>query len=215
MKKFLITMLLALAIVPVNAQLPTEFGRFKKAATLSSDEENFVNEIARNGAFFISQSYQLEDSVGKFFGLKNNKEFGSDCSIAFKVKDGYLIYNRSRIPWAYNPDFSKVKDRYKPVLFPTQYSELGIKARYDSIYYDSKELTTIYPGQVYGLKATTFFNDGFYTAHNIGKTEGYMVWYTMPIGFDTNFTTDVNINTLKFTLTQWLCSRESLKQALY
>lgn len=195
MKRLSIILLLIAMVISVSAQLPQEFGRFKRAATIrhSVPEYEMISKIAKDGAFILSQSYQLEDSVGKFFGLSGNKEFGSENTIAFKVKDGYLIYDLARVPWNYNPRYSKLKKRYTPVLFPSQYSELAPKARYDSIDYNNEKLVTIYPEQIYGMKSDIFFNDGFSVAHHLGESEGFVVWYIFPTEMDVNATTNLDV----------------------
>lgn len=195
MKKLSIILLFFAAAINVSAQLPQEFGRFKRAAKVrqSTPEHEMISKIAKDGAFILSQSYQLEDSVGKFFGLSGNKEFGSESTIAFKIKEGYLIYDVARVPWDYNPRFAKLKKRYTPVLFPSQYSELSTEARYDSLYYNNKDLVTIYPEQLYGMKSDVFFNDGFSVAHREGDTEGFVVWYILPTDKDVNSTTNLDI----------------------
>lgn len=189
--------------LPMCAQLPQEFGRFKKAAKIPTPtvpETELINKIAKDGAFILSQSYQLEDSVGKFFGLSGNKEFGSESSIAFKVRDGYLLYDVARVPWDYNPRYAKLKKRYNPVLFPSQFSEIGGEARYDSIYYDNKTISTIYPNQIYGMKADTFFNDGFSVGHSIGETEGYLIWFQIPEDVDLNSSANIGVTSIKHNL---------------
>ena len=196
MKKISIILLLIITTsITVNAQLPQEFGRFKRAAKVgqSGPEHEIISKVANDGAFILSQSYQLEDSVGKFFGLSGNKEFGSEKTIAFKIKDGYLIYDVARVPWDYNSRFAKLEKRYTPVLFSSQYSELSAEARYDSIYYNGKDLVTIYPEQLYGMKSDVFFNDGFSVAHREGDTEGFVVWYILPTDKDVNSTTNLDI----------------------
>ncbi len=195
MKKISIILLFIATAIIINAQLPQEFGRFKRAAKVSqpSTENQLIAKIGKDGAFILSQSYQLEDSVGKFFGLSGNKEFGSVNTVAIKVKDGYLINDIARVPWDYNNQFTKLRKRYTPVFFPSQYSELSNEARYDSIYFNNEELVTIYPNQVYGVKTDNFFNDGFSVAHRSGKGDGYLVWYILPPDMELNSTTNLDI----------------------
>lgn len=195
MKK-IITFLFSIAvIISANAQLPHEFGRFKKAAQIeeTTADHDLVIKIAKDGAFILYQSYQLEDSIGKFFGLSGNKEFGAENTLALKVKNGYLIYDIARVPWDYSCHYAKLKKRYKPVLFPSQYSDLSLEARYDSIYFDTQGLVTIYPEQIYGMKADAFFNDGFSVAHKTGKSEGFLVWFIQPLDMDMSSSTNLDI----------------------
>lgn len=195
MKKLSIILLSIAAAITVSAQLPQEFGRFKRAAKVrqSTPEREMISRIAKDGTFIFSQSYQLEDSVGKFFGISGNKEFGTENTLAIKVKNGYLIYDLARTPWNYDLRFAKYRKRYKPVLFPSRYSELSSEARYDSISYKSEELVTIYPEQIYGMKSDIFFNDGFSVAHRVGNTEGFVVWYILPSDMDMNATTNLDL----------------------
>lgn len=195
MRKISTLILLIVVAISATAQLPQEFGRFKRAAKViqSTPEQELVSKIAKDGAFILAQSYQLEDSVGKFFGLSGNKEFGSESSLAFKVKNGYILYDIARVPWNYNSRFAKLKKRYTPVLFPSQYSELKNEARYDSINYNEAAISTIYPEQIYGMKSDIFFNDGFSVNHHSGQTEGYLVWYIIPSGVDLNSSTNLDI----------------------
>ncbi|MDE6017478.1 MAG: hypothetical protein K2G85_01545 [Muribaculaceae bacterium] len=195
MKKVSTLILLIVVTLTAVAQLPQEFGRFKRAAKIhqSNPDQELLSKIAKDGAFIFAQSYQLEDSVGKFFGLSGNKEFDSENSLAFKVKNGYILYDKAREPWNYNSRFSKLRKRYTPVLFPSQYAEIKIEARYDSINYNEAEVVTIYPEQIYGMRSVIFFNDGFSVAHNSGMAEGYLVWYILPPGMDLNATTNIDV----------------------
>lgn len=202
MKKISIILLFIATAITINAQLPQEFGRFKRAAKVNktTSETELVSKIGKDGVFILSQSYQLEDSVGKFFGLSGNKEFGTENTLAIKVKDGYLLYDIARAPWEYNSKFTKLKKRYTPVFFPSQYSELSTEARYDSIYFDEKELVTVYPNQIYGMKTDAFFNDGFSVAHRTGKAEGFAVWYVLPYDLDLNNSTNLEIVVIPETI---------------
>ena len=193
MKKIVLLFLIATIALSVNAQLPQEFGKFKRSVSNNQHIQNeLIAKAIEPGVFVFSQSYQLEDSVGKFFGLSGNKEFGSDNSIGIKVKDGYIITDKGRVPWDYDSRFNKLKKRYNPVLFPTQYSEIGVETRYDSLFYNPDKLVTIYPNQLYGLKTDIFFNEGFTLSHKEGENEGFLVWFTIPEDFD--FTNSSNVN---------------------
>lgn len=194
MKKLSLIISFAVTAISLFAQLPPEFGRYKRVDTTNEKaQQDLIGSVIENGAFIFSQSYQLEDSVGKFFGLSGNKEFGTDVSIAYKIKNGYIITNKSREPWEYNNRFAKLKGRYNPVLFPSQYSELSSEARYDSITYEANRLVTIYPNQLYAYKSDTFFNEGFSVSHKEGMTHGYMIWFTYSTDKDLNNFTRMNV----------------------
>lgn len=198
MKKSSFIVSFAVIAISLYAQLPPEFGRYKRVNTTNEKaQQDLIASVVENGAFIFSQSYQLEDSVGKFFGLSGNKEFGTDMSLAYKIKDGYIITNKSKEPWEYNNRFAKLKGRYNPVLFPSQYSELNSEARYDSIAYNANNLVTIYPNQLYAYKADTFFNEGFSVSHKEGLAQGYIIWFTYPADKDLNSFTQMNIMVTK------------------
>lgn len=202
MKRIYALLLLTVVAITATAELPQEFGRFKKAAKIhnKTPEQDLISRIAIDGAFIIYQNYQLEDSLGKFFGRSGNRKFGAESALAFKVKKGYLIYDTTRAPWNHNPHFSQIKNRNIQILSPTQYSELKKEAMHDSINYNAKELRTIYPEQIYGMKSDMFFNDGFYVAHHLGQTDGYLIWYILPPGMDLNTSTKLDIIAMSATI---------------
>lgn len=200
MKKLLLAALLLFPLT-IFAIPQRDFGGFrKKIASSQETTRSLVTMAVEPGVFILAQSYQLEDSVGKFFGHGGNKEFGSDNSLAIKVKNGYLFPDKARVPWEYDPRFSKAKKRYRPVFFPSQYSEMGKQLRFDSIYYNPDAISTLYPDQLYGLKTNFFFNEGFATGHNSGETEGYMVWFTVPENCDFNTAANINMIVMRQTL---------------
>jgi hypothetical protein len=191
--KVLVSILTLLALsVSANAQsLPKEFGKYRRTVSEVSNNP-LIEKIASNGVFVISQSYQLEDSLGKFFGLAGKKEFGSDTSIGVMIKNGYLLTNRTRVPWEYDQAFKKVRRKYIPQLFPTQYSEIANEARYDSIYYDASKLSTVFPDEWYALRSDIFFNDGFTTGHASSETKGFLIWILKPSTLDFIASTALN-----------------------
>lgn len=219
MKKTLISIITLVFVISGYAQLPPEFNNYRNLKKAQPTEEvqpvetgpktdvspvgstqsretvdsKLIAKIALDGAFILSQSYQLENSDGESFGFKGNKEFGSEMSIALRVRGGYLFYDVARAPWNYNSSFAKYKDRYKPVLFPTQYSEIYDKAQYDSLHFDGKDIVTVYPDQLYGMKTNRFYNDGFSVGHQIGDIEGCMVWFAIRSGSDCIHPTPNNI----------------------
>lgn len=139
----------------------------------------FVEKGIENGAFIISHSYQLCDTASsQRFGRYGNPEFGSNYSIAIKVKGGYIIPKAVLTPWLFDDNFSRYQDNYKPVSYKIKYKNLSdsVKQELNNDVFSS--IQKINGVDFCLVKDTSSFNgDGFMPDVEGGVKEGWCVWY--------------------------------------
>ena len=200
MKKIFLTVSLCIiASVTMYAQnsqnqLTRDFTSF---SLLKSPNQQIIEQVVNSGVFIIKQSYELADSADNRYGLSGKKAFGTDYTLAVKVKNGFLVSERTLHPWDYNPHFDQYRSKYTPRLFPTSFSEVAETARYDSITIIEDSLKTLFFGLLYAQESENFFGDGFSVGGNVGDNEGWMVWFTKKKGTDFSKSTDLNLCIIK------------------
>lgn len=178
--------------------------------TINLPHNFFVEKGIENGAFIISHSYQLCDTANsQRFGRYGNPEFGSNYSIAIKVKGGYVIPKAVLTPWLFDNNFSRYQDNYKPVSYKVGYRNLSDSVKKE-LYNDGFPGVQNLNGAEYCLVKDTssFHGDGFMPDVEGGAKEGWCVWYvaasstesfdslglitTMTLRHDMEITPDVN-----------------------
>lgn len=164
---------------------------------LKSPNQQIIEQVVNSGVFIIKQSYELADSADNRFGLSGNKAFAVDYSLAIKIKNGFLISERTIHPWDFNPLYDQYRRKYKPKLFPTAFSEISEIARYDTITIVEDSLKSLFSGLLYTQESELFFGDGFSVGGNIGENEGWIVWFTKKKGVDFSKTTDLNLSIIR------------------
>ena len=175
-------------------QLTRDFSSF---SLLKSPNQQIIEQVVNSGVFIIKRSYELADSADNRYGLSGKKAFGTDYTLAVKVKNGFLVSERTLHPWDYNPLFDQYRSKYTPRLFPTSFSEVAETARYDSITIIEDSLKTLFFGLLYAQESEHFFGDGFSVGGNVGDNEGWMVWFTKKKGTDFSKSTDLNLCIIK------------------
>lgn len=164
---------------------------------LKSPNQQIIEQVVNSGVFIVKQSYELADSLGNRYGLNGNKEFGVDYSLAVKIKNGFLISERTIHPWDFNPLFDQYRKDYTPKLFPSTFSEMSNAARFDSITIVEDSLKTLFSGLLYAQASEQFFGDGFSVGGKIGENDGWIVWFTKKHEVDFARTTELSLSIVK------------------
>lgn len=192
MKKSIIAIIVCvITVLGVNAQLTRDLSSF---SPLKSPNQQIIEQVVNSGVFVIKQSYELADSADNRYGLSGNKEFDVDCTLAVKIKNGFLVSERTIHPWDFNSKFVQYRGSYTPKLFPTQFSEVGGQCRYDSITVDESKLKSVFPEMLYAQESEQFFGDGFALGGNFGENEGWIVWFTKKKGVSLLKSTNLNVS---------------------
>lgn len=187
----------ALTALSANAQLIRDLSSF---SPLKSPNQQIIEQVVNSGVFIVKQSYELADSADNRYGLSGNKEFDIDCTLAIKIKNGFLVSERAVHPWDFNTRFNQYRSAYTPKLFPTQFSEVGNQCKYDSITIYESKLKSVSSGLLYAQESEQFFNDGFALGGNIGENDGWIVWFTKKKGTSLLNSTDLNISIIQKNL---------------
>lgn len=200
MRKVILNVILAaiapLATLAQNTQngLTRDLSSFMP---LKSPNQQIIEKIVNSGAFIIKQSYELADSADNRYGLAGNKAFGVDYTLAIKVKNGFLITNRTVHPWDYNSTYDQYRGRYTPKMFPTNFSEVANVAKYDSIRLEENSLKSLSSDLLYLTESEQFFGDGFSFGGQIGKNEGWVIWFTKKKEQELDKCTDLSLSIIK------------------
>ncbi|MDR1631721.1 MAG: hypothetical protein LBR97_02395 [Dysgonamonadaceae bacterium] len=141
---YLLLFVLAFCWNNVKAQV-TDFSQFKKGVTTSASAKKNVTSVSTiennvcNNLVIIQQNYQLEDITAdekklfgllkkkSLFGLGGNKHFGTVYTIGVKSENGYYTDGRAVLPWLYDPNYNKYRNRnqYEPLISETNYRLWG------------------------------------------------------------------------------------------
>lgn len=163
-------------------------------ASLRSPNQQIIERVVNSGVFVVRQSYELADSMDKRFGWDGNEAFSTDYTLAVRIKDGFIISDRTIHPWDYNLRFDKYRGKYTPKLFPSTFSEVASEARYDTLTIIEDSLKTLSSGHFYAQESTLFFGDGFSVGGEYGENDGWIVWFTKKAGTILNQSTDLKQN---------------------
>ena len=192
MKKSIIAIAVCvITALGAKAQLTRDLSSF---SPLKSPNQQIIEQVVNSGVFIVKQSYELADSADNRYGLSGNKEFDIDCTLAVKIKNGFLVSERTIHPWDFNSRFDQYRGSYTPKLFSAQFSEVGSQCRYDSITIDDSKLKPVFSGMLYAQESEQFFGDGFALGGNIGENEGWIVWFTKKKGTNLLKSTDLNVS---------------------
>lgn len=182
----------------VDAQLTRDLSSF---SPLKSPNQQLIEKVVNSGVFIIKQSYELADSLDNRYGLSGNKAFGVDYTLAVKIKNGFLVNERTINPWDFNPQFDQYRGYYTPKPFPSQYSEISTICRYDTITIKKNGLRVVFPDMLYAQESEQFFGDGFNWGGEIGDNEGWIVWFTQKKDSNLEKSTDLNLSIIQKKLT--------------
>lgn len=175
------------------------------AQFFQTSNQQMIKDAIYGGLIVIEQSYQLEDTTThQRFGRYGNAEFGKSYSLAVKLKDGLCVTDNAVHPWAYDENYARYRESYKPVLYKTRYRELS-----DSLMCDILLMSDI--PECLGGSHLYFVRDsimlqgkGFQTDCSKGKRDGWIVWVTSTIGMelcDSAVTSNYTIYKQEFELT--------------
>lgn len=159
--------------------------------SLMSPNQQIIERVVNSGVFVVKQSYELADSLDKRFGWGGNKAFATDYTLAVRIKDGFVISDRTIHPWDYNLRFDKYRGKYTPKLFPSTFSEVASEAQYDTIMIIEDSLKTLSSGHFYAQESSLFFGDGFSVGGEYGENEGWIVWFTKKAGANLDQSTEL------------------------
>lgn len=170
MKHIIIWILGALTSFPAYAQFP--------GLSLSSNNQQLIEDAIKGGMILLEQSYQLEDTTThQRFGRYGKEEFGKSYSLAVKVNDGICITDRATRPWEYDENFSRYRDSHRPILYKTSYRELpdSLPANMLALDYSIQkhyENSTL----CFAMDSISFRRNGFITDETSGERNGWIVW---------------------------------------
>ncbi|GAP71198.1 hypothetical protein SAMD00024442_1_11 [Candidatus Symbiothrix dinenymphae] len=168
MKRFVLFLMVCLAVVqPLDAQFALR--------SLSSGNQQLIEEAVRDGLFVVRQSYQLRDSVTSY-GWNNLPQFGTTYSLGVKVVDGYYLDAQAVTPWLYDPKFDEYRDskQYTPVISQTDCYRLS-----DTTF---RKVSFRLPSEGVGssnfqfVTDSLFANEGFAADNSDGAKAGWLVW---------------------------------------
>lgn len=137
----------------------------------------WTENIVSPALFLFRQSFQVADNkTGDLYGLNNQDEFGAEVSIGIKVKDGFVLTDKAMRPWAYNRKFDEYKEKYKPVPYLSQYSEIEAGVKYDSlnIVHPTSEEQKV--EEAYFIHSDFFKGKGLAIDYAEGSKDGWIVW---------------------------------------
>ncbi len=200
-RNIIVICVFAILSLDINAQLTRDLSSF---SPLKSPNQQIIEKVVNSGVFIIKQSYELADSLDNRYGLSGNKEFGVDYTLAVKIKNGFIINERTINPWDFNPQFEQYRGKYTPKLFPSQYSEVSANCKYDTISIKEDELKVVFPDMLYAQESEQFFGDGFTLGGEIGDNDGWIVWFTQKKDSNLGKSTDLNLSIIqkKLNITQ-------------
>lgn len=144
--------------------------------------------------FLFRQSFQVADNkTGDLYGLNNQDEFGAEVSIGIKVKDGFVLTDKAMRPWAYNRKFDEYKEKYKPVPYLSQYSEIETGVKYDSIniMHPIREEQKV--EESYLVHSDFFKGKGLSIDNSEGSKDGWIVFVCANKEADLNKISEVSI----------------------
>lgn len=166
-------------------------------SVINSPSQQLVEQAVKNGVYLIQQSYELSDSVGNMYGLGGRRAFGIDYSIGLKINDGLIINNHTVAPWKYNIKYKKYSSKYKPVLFETKISPLGLKASYADIEYNADSVQTYVEEWLYYTPTSFLEGSGFVLGGDSGINEGWIVWITKKANTNLSTAADLEFSAVK------------------
>jgi hypothetical protein len=173
MKRIILFWILSIACIhSINAQLD--------ARSLSSSNQQLIEDAVKSGFFIIHRTYQLQDTTvvpPVNYGWNDAPDFGDAYTLGIKTKDGYYTEDKAVRPWIYDPEFKEYSDsrQYVPVISASEYKHAGDTA-YIPLSWDDCEMTKISKNGIYLIRDSLFENRGFSVDHSDGTKKGWLVW---------------------------------------
>lgn len=91
---------------------------------LIGHQSSIIEDAIGDALMLVTQSYQIKDKEGEYYGRGNKDEFGETIGICVKIKGGYLVSRATVEPWYNDAHFTKYAADYQPVLFLTNFISL-------------------------------------------------------------------------------------------
>ncbi len=126
MKKIMI-MVFPLLCMAANAQIKPGIPSIpanNNPNGLISHQSSIIEDAIGDAFMAVTQSYQIKDKDGEYYGRGNKDEFGETIGICIKVKGGYVVSRATVEPWHNDTHFAKYAADYQPVLFLTNFISL-------------------------------------------------------------------------------------------
>ncbi len=168
MKRFFLTLLSFVVLaIDVQAQLAV-----RKSIATQWTEDAIIASL-----FQTKQSFCIKDNkTGDLYGLNNKEVFGTEISLAVKVKGGYVITDKAISPWAYNAKFATYRDNYTPVMVASEYAEFGSATKFDTLDITQSKLDEVQKSSLYIVKSDCFSSKGLTIDDTEGTKKGWVVW---------------------------------------
>lgn len=198
MKKILIFFVIFGFCLTAKAQLLGSLDIDPKAFINVNDSSKTNNDMLKNAvrsAFFLSrQSFQVSDKkTGELYGLNNKDEFGTEISLGIKVKNGFVLTDKAMHPWNHNAKFDTYKKDYNPVLYVSEYSEIGENAKYDTLNISQPKAEELLTNSLYYLKSEHFYSKGLTIDCTKGAKDGWIIWICANKESDLNKTSQLEL----------------------
>ena len=171
MKRILLSLAGLLFMFSIHAQFVPR--------SLSSNNQQLIEEAVRDGIFIFRQSYQLKDTnTNKLYGWNNAEHFGSTLSLGIKVKNGYYLDLKAVEPWRYDNKFVEFNYQklYAPVISESKYRSLTNDGVFSVFPYDKNKLKPLAGGQFFFAQDPFFNNNGFDIDDSNGNKDGWLIW---------------------------------------
>ncbi len=126
MKKIMI-MAFPLLCIAANAQVKPNIPSISTGNNpngLINHQSSIIEDAIGDAFLLATQSYQIKDKEGEYYGRGNKDEFGETMDICIKVKGGYVVSRATVEPWHNDTHFTKYATDYQPVLFQTKFISL-------------------------------------------------------------------------------------------
>lgn len=164
---FLILLSLVVLAIDMQAQLVV-----RKSTATQWTEDAVIASL-----FQTKQSFCVKDNkTGELYGLNNKEVFGTEISLAVKVKGGYVITDKAISPWVYNAKFATYRDNYTPVMVASEYAEFGSAAKFDTLDIPQSKLNEVLKSSLYIVKSDIFSSKGLMIDDTEGTKKGWVVW---------------------------------------
>jgi hypothetical protein len=150
------------------------------ARSLSSGNQQLVEDAVKNGLFVIHRTYQLQDTTvtpPANYGWDNAPDFGEVYALGIKTANGYYTEDKAVHPWKYDPKFKEYSNsrQYVPVISAGEYRHADDTA-YIPMPCDDYEMREIAKDRIYLVRDSLFGNRGFSVDYSDGAKKGWLVW---------------------------------------
>ena len=150
---------------------------FAQFSFVKSVGQQYAETVAKSGLFISKQSFRISNkSSGKVFGYDGKTYFGIQYSLGIKVKEGIILTDKVVRPWEYDSNFDQYKEEYNPILYKSEFSNIGDEIASDSLFYNVEEKVVLIENEAYMFPSTTFNGEGLSIDNTKGEKEGWVVW---------------------------------------